>query len=182
MNSPSCEHLAYKHLHLTDKPLIWIQKATLRQEDAPFQILEMEKHILHLLTNFSFMQACKNLCISFYLYACIHPIFTLSLLCSGYCANDCRYGNEIHSVSWRRQQSSLMTRQKETISCNWEGKYCFHVSAGHSRSDEWSEYSTEGEGCGEDQEYGSGRAQATITSNSVREEVRERLGTGHPDG
>lgn len=48
MNSPSCEHLAYKHLHLTDKPLIWIQKATtLRQEDAPFQILEMEKHILH---------------------------------------------------------------------------------------------------------------------------------------
>lgn len=47
---------------------------------------------------------------------------------------------------------------------------------------EWGEYTPEGKGCRKDQEYGSGRAQVTIITNPVREEVRKRLATGHPGG
>lgn len=57
-----------------------------------------------------------NLCISSYLYACIHPIFTLSLLSSGYYANHYSYRSEIQSLPWRRLQSSLMTRQERKLS------------------------------------------------------------------
>ena len=46
----------------------------------------------------------------------------------------------------------------------------------------WGEYKPEGDCCREDQEHSSGRVQATITSNLVREDVRKRLGTEHLEG
>lgn len=46
----------------------------------------------------------------------------------------------------------------------------------------YGEYTSQVESCREDQEYSSGRAQAMITYNPVRNEVRKRPGTRHSEG
>lgn len=81
-------------------------------------------------------------------------------------------------------QSSLITRQKRKLSAviEWESAAFRLVQGAAGVMSGGGEYTTEGEDCREDQEYGSGRAQVTITSNPVREEVRKMLGTWHPDG
>lgn len=46
----------------------------------------------------------------------------------------------------------------------------------------YGEYTSQVESCREDQEYSSGRAQAMITYNPVRNEVRKRPGTRYSEG
>ena len=128
--------------------------------------------------------SCMHESMHQFLLACMcSPIFTLSLLSSGYCANHCGYGNEIQSLPSRRPKSSLTKKQKRkpTGVIKWKSA-AFTLVQGAPGVMVWGEYTPEGKGCRKDQEYGSGRAQATITSNPVREEVRKKLGTGHPEG